>query len=146
MATKDLGVLTWKKTFFYLSLFLLVFVLPVFLCSNCMMDVYQKKVDKEPETDFNKWLQLTSAGICAKTWRYERAVEMYGIYVDRFPVEDPNFAFALFRRAQMLEDADRYDEAIEEYQHFISIFPEHEDAERAERGIERIKYMLPGAR
>lgn len=135
--------MTWKKTLAIVAAFLIAFILPIFLLSNPMMGYYQGRIDKDPNSDFNKWLQLTVSGICYKTMRPEIALEGYEKYINRFPKEDEDYPFVLLRYAKSLEDAKRYDEAIDNYELLRATFPDHEYAEEAERGITRIKYQTP---
>lgn len=131
--------MTFKKTLLIALIFVLVITLPLVMISNSMMDVYQDKIDAHPTSGFNKWLQLTTAGICFKTDRPERALDGYKKYMERFP-EDPEYAFCLLRYAQSLEEAKRYEEALEQYDLFLTYYPSHDDVETARQGITRIKY------
>ena len=133
---------TWKKLLAIVLIFVGVIVLPVFLCSNSMMEYYQQRIDKEPNTDFNKSLLMTCADLCYKTMRPELSAEYYRKFRDRYK-DDPRRPHAFLRYAKSLEDCGRNADAIEEYRRYMEEYPEREDSKDAFNGIDRIKYVKP---
>lgn len=133
---------SWKKILITLGTFVGIIVLPIYLCSNGMMDYYQKRIDREPNTNFNKWLQIASADVCYKTMRPELSAEYYRRFRDRYK-DDPRRPYAFLRYAKSLEDCGRNADAIEEYKRYMEEYPEREDSKEAFNGIDRIKYVKP---
>jgi tetratricopeptide (TPR) repeat protein len=133
---------TWKKILGICLFFMAVVVGPIVLLSNPMMDYYQKKIDKNPNTDFSKWLLLTSANVCYKTNRPERAADYYRKYMELHP-KDEKRAFTMLRYANCLDDCNRNQDAIEMYIKYMEEYPNREDVDEAKKGIDRCKYMKP---
>ena len=133
---------TWKKLVGICLFFVIIILLPIFLCSNTMMTYYQKKIDAEPNTDNHKWLQLKMGDICFKTMRPEMSAEYYRKFRDNYK-EDERRPYAYFRYARSLEDSDRNADAIAEFQRFIEEYPDRPEAKDAAIGIDRIKYTKP---
>jgi len=133
---------TWKKLLAIVIFFVALIVLPVFLCSSTMMSYYQTRIDREPNTDFNKWLLITSADICYKTMRPELSAEYYRKFRDLHKT-DARRPYAFFRYAHSLEDCSRNADAIAEYQRFIEEYPNREEAPLCLMGIDRIRYIKP---
>lgn len=133
---------TWKKLLLTVGIFVGLIGLPVFLCSSSMMEVYQQRIDKDPDTDFNKWLLITCADLCYKTMRPELSAEYYRKFRDRHK-SDPRRPHAYLRYAKSLEDCSRNADAIEEYRRYMEEYPEREDSKEAFNGIDRIKYVKP---
>ena len=134
--------MNWKKKFLIVGIFLAVLGLPVFMVSSPMMDTYQGCINSNPETSFNKWLQLRIGGISYHTGRAERSADAYLKFVRRYP-GDERREFALIHYGKALEDAKKYDEAIDAYDWFLAEYPNHEYTEDARNGIRRIKYIIP---
>lgn len=133
---------TWKKLALIIGIFMFIIVLPVFLCSTMMMGTYQGWIDKEPNTNFHKWLQLTSADVCYKTMRPEMAAEYYRKFRDIYK-DDERRPYAYLRYAQALEECNRNADSIAEYERYMQEYPDRDDKKEAEKGIDRIKYMKP---
>ena len=133
---------TWKKILFIIALFMAFIVLPIFLCSNGMMEYYQTRIDREPNTNFNKWLQMASADVCYKTMRPELAADYYRKFRDRY-LTDERRPYAYLHYAMSLEDCNRNADAIAEYQRYTEDYPDREDKQDALKGIDRIKYVKP---
>ena len=115
----------------------LLLLLMVFLLSTPMMDVYQRRIDREPDTEFSRWLQLATADACFKTWRYGFAATAYRNFYERY-TRDERRAGALLRYAQSLEEAERNADARDIYEKYIAEYPELEGKTEAERGMKRI--------
>src|ERR1043166_10087164 len=79
---------TWKKLLLILGIFMGIILLPVFLLSSMMMQYYQTKIDKDPDTNFHKWLQMATADACYKTMRPELAAEYYRKFRDRYLTDE----------------------------------------------------------
>ena len=132
----------WKKILGTMGVFVGIIVLPIWLCSNGMMDYYQKRIDRDPNTNFSKWLQMKSADTCFSTMRPERAVDYYRRFLERYPTDERR-PHAKFRVASALEDAGRNADAIRAYEEFLTEYPAHSDAVEANKAIDRIKYIKP---
>jgi outer membrane protein assembly factor BamD (BamD/ComL family) len=133
---------TWKKILTTLGVFIGVFVLPFYLCSNGMMDYYQKRIDRDPNTNFSKWLQIKSADVCYATMRPERSVDYYRRFLERYP-NDERRPYAKLRLGLSLEGASRDQDAIRVFEEFLTEYPNHPDKEEANKSVDRIKYVKP---
>lgn len=133
---------TWKKTLGVCLFFIVLIVGPIFLVSNPMMDFWQKRCDKNPNSDTSKWLQMKMANWCYDTGRPERAAEYYRKFLERYPT-DPQRPYALMRYGQSLEDSNRNADAIAVYEQYVEEYPEREDKQKALQAIDRIKYVKP---
>lgn len=133
---------TWKRLLLIMSFFLLLVVLPVSLLSNGMMEHCQSTIDREPNTPFNRWLQLATADACYRTFRPGMAADYYRRFWERYPTDERR-PYAWLRYAQSLEDSARSADAISAYQKYINDYPDREDKNQAAAGIERIKFVRP---
>jgi tetratricopeptide (TPR) repeat protein len=133
---------TWKKLLILTGLFLAVVVLPVALLSNGMMEACQKRIDRDPHSPFNQWLQLAIADACSRTFRPEMAADYYRRFWDRYP-NDERRPYAWLRYARSLEDSARSADAISAYQKYLNDYPDREDKKEAVAGIERIHFVRP---
>lgn len=133
---------TWKKMLGVVLGVVTLIVGPIFMVSTPMMDYYQRRIDKNPQTPFSKWLQIKTADICSSTERPEKAAEYYRRFLERYR-EDERRPYALMKYAVSLEEANRNADAIAVYQQYIDEYPEREDKKKAEQGIDRIKYVKP---
>jgi hypothetical protein len=122
--------------------FPLVLVVPTVLLSSPMMDYYQRRIDAEPQSGSSRWLQMTSANWCSRTWRPEMAATGYRRYYERYP-GDIHRAHALLRYAQSLEDAGRNADAKDIYKKYVTEYPDLEGAHEAKIGINRIEKCRP---
>lgn len=113
-------------------------VVPVVLLSSPMMDYYQKRIDRNPESGFSRWLQMASADWCSRTWRPEMAATGYRRYYERY-TRDVLRAHALLRYAQSLEDAGRTADAKDIYRKYLIEYPDLPGASDARIGINRIE-------
>jgi tetratricopeptide (TPR) repeat protein len=134
---------TWKKILAIVGCLLLLIVLPILLMSNGAMGWYQRRIDANPGSGFNRWLQLASADVCFRTMRPEMAVDRYRSFMRLYP-RDEERPHALFRLARALEESNRNADAIKTYEQFIAEYP-HREAEKrdCEMSIDRIKYVKP---
>lgn len=130
---------TWKKVVAISSAFVFLLVLPVLLCSSSMMSVYQGRIDRNPQSEFNKWLQLASGDVCLGTMRPEMAAESYRRFRDNYP-KDERRPKAALRYALALEECHRNADAVAEYQRYLDQYPDREDKKEALAGIDRIKF------
>ena len=112
-------------------------LLTAFLLSSPMMDWYQKRIERNPGSDFSRDLQMTTADICMATWRPEMAATRYRLYYERYR-QDLRRAHALLCYAQALEDAGRNADAIDIYRKYLAEYPDHEEKAEAEIGMNRI--------
>lgn len=117
----------------------LALVLPVALLSTPTMDAVQRRIDRNPDADSSKWLQITSADWLARTWRPEMAATGYRRFYERY-TSDVRRAYALLRYAQTLEDCGRTADAKDIYEKYIVEYPDLEGAHDAKIGINRIKF------
>jgi hypothetical protein len=120
----------------------LLLVLPTVLLSSPMMDYYQRRIDGDPQSGTSRWLQMTSADWCSRTWRPEMAATGYRRFYERYP-GDIRRAHALLRYAQSLEDAGRNADAKDIYSKYVTEYPDLEDAQEARIGINRIEKCRP---
>src|SRR5262245_52047522 len=98
---------TWKKTVAGVGVALTLLVgLSFFLVSNPMMDYYQRRIDRSPDDDSSRWLQIASADVCYATWRPERAADFYRRFLDRYR-EDLRRPYAFLRFALSMEECGR---------------------------------------
>ena len=134
--------MTWKKILLIAGIFVSFIALPLILLSNPMMDFYQNRIDKNPNTGFSKWLQLAMADACYRTMRPERSAAYYYQFLLRYK-DDERRPRIMLRYAFSLEDANRNAEAIEVYQQISAEYPDTEVARDAQSGINRIRYMKP---
>lgn len=118
------------------ALTLLVLV-PVFLLSTPMMTWYQRRIDRDPDTERSKWLQLASADWCSRTWRPEMAATGYRRFYERYR-QDVRRPMALLRYAQSLEDAGRTADAVDVYKKYLLEYSDVEGQQEAHLGINRI--------
>jgi len=115
---------------------LLVFI-PVLLLSTPMMDWYQKRIDRNPDAESSRWLQMTSADWLSRTWRPEMAATGYRRFYERY-TRDIRRSDALLRYAQALEDCGRNADAIDQYKKYVIEYPDLDGRKEAEIGINRI--------
>ena len=134
--------LTWKKIVLIAGSFVSLIALPLILLSNPMMDYYQGRIDKNPNSGFSKWLQLTMANSCYKTMRPERSAVYYYQYLERYK-DDAQRPWVMMRYGLSLEDANRNAEALEVYQQVINDYPDREESKDAAQGMDRIRYVKP---
>ncbi|MBI2900688.1 MAG: hypothetical protein HYY17_10930 [Planctomycetes bacterium] len=134
----------WKRVLLYGVIFITILATPFVLLSNPMMDVYQERIDKNPKTSFNRWLQLRMGGICYKTLRPERSAPAYRKFMENFP-DDPEYNFVWMRYAQSLEDCHQNKEAEEQYILMMETLEDRpelaEFRDEAKRGWLRTKYQ-----
>jgi hypothetical protein len=112
-------------------------VLLAFLLSSPMMAWYQKRIDRNPESDFSRDLQMLTADLCLMTWRPEEAAPRYRYYYERY-TKDLRRAHALLRYAMALEDAGRNADARDIYLKYLAEYSDHEEKTEAEIGLNRI--------
>jgi TolA-binding protein len=134
--------LTWKKIALIAGFFVSLVALPLILLSNPMMDFYQGKIDKNPNSGFSKWLQLNMGNICYKTMRPERAAIYYYNYLERYK-DDVQRPWVMLRYGMSLEEANRNAEALQVYQQVVNDYPDREEAKDAIQGQNRIRYWKP---
>ena len=120
----------------------LVLVVPTVLLSSPMMDYYQRRIDADPQSGTSRWLQMSTADWCSRTWRPEMAATGYRCFYERYP-GDIRRAHALLRYAQSLEDAGRTADAKDIYSKYVTEYPDLEDAQEARIGINRIEKCRP---
>jgi len=123
------------------ALTLLVLV-PTFLLSTPMMDYYQRRIDRNPDTDQSKWLQMTTADWCSRTWRPEMAATGYRRYYERYKTCIRR-SYALLRYAQSLEDAGRMADAVDVYRKYLVEYHDLDGKQEAQIGINRIENCRP---
>jgi TolA-binding protein len=116
----------------------LILLTAVFL-STPTMEWLQKRIDREPQSDFSRDLQMWTADVCLATWRPEEAAPRYRLYYERY-TKDLRRAHALLRYAIALEDAGRNADAIDIYTKYLAQYPDHEERTEAEIGVNRIKH------
>ena len=112
-------------------------LLTTFLLSSPTMDWCQKRIDKDPASDFSCDLEMFTADVCLATWRPEMAATRYRLYYERY-TKDLRRAHALLCYAEALEDAGRNADAIDIYRKYLAEYPDHEEKAEAEIGINRI--------
>jgi hypothetical protein len=117
-------------------------LLPSFLLSTPMMEYYQRSIDRDPDSERSKWMQMTSADWCSRTWRPEMAATGYRLYYERYK-NDIRRATALLRYAQSLEDAGRSADARDIYRKYLTEYPDLEGKHDAQIGINRIENCRP---
>lgn len=117
----------------------ILILIPVALLSSSMMDYYQRRIDRDPEADSSKWLQLASADWCSRTWRPEMAATGYRRFYERYKT-DVRREYALLRYAQSLEDSGRTADAKDTYEKYLIEYPDLPGAAEAKIGINRIKF------
>lgn len=133
---------SWKKHGTVLGIVVILLLLPFFLISSNMMEIYQERINENPKTDFHRWLQLKSADICFSTFRPEMAADRYRRFMELYP-EDEKRRYALLSFGSALEDAEKTADALAVYQQFCEEYPEGEDTLTARGGIDRLRYMKP---
>jgi hypothetical protein len=106
------------------------------------MDYYQRRIDQDPESESSRWLQMTSADWCSRTWRPEMAATGYRRFYERY-TRDIRRAHALLRYAQCLEDAGRTADAMDIYTKYVREYPDLEGVNDARIGINRIEKCRP---
>jgi tetratricopeptide (TPR) repeat protein len=115
----------------------LLLLLAVFLLSTPTLDWIQRRIDRNPDPESSRWLQLTTADLCLATWRPEESAPRYRIFYERY-THDLRRAHALLCYAQALEEAGRNADAIDIYRKYLAEYPDHEERGDAEIGINRI--------
>jgi hypothetical protein len=120
----------------------LLVLLPAFLLSTPVMNSYQRRIDADPNADSSKWLQMSSADWCSRTWRPEMAATRYRLFYERYK-DDIRRSYALLRYAQSLEDAGRTADAREVYRKYLLEYPDLEGRQDAQIGINRIENCRP---
>ena len=117
----------------------LLIVAPVALLSTPTMDAYQRRIDRNPDSDSSKWLQITTADWLARTWRPEMAATGYRRFYERY-TRDVRRPYALLRYAQTLEECGRTADAKDIYEKYLTEYPDLDGAQDARIGINRIKF------
>ena len=131
---------TWKKTAGVVLFFVAIFVTPIFLISDTMMDYYHKRIDADPKSDNSKWLALKSANVCMDTWRPDRAAKYYKKFLTLYP-DDERTPEIMYMHACALEDSLKYDEAAQIFRHLQNEYPEDSElSEKSQEGWARCKY------
>ena len=120
----------------------ILLVLPTVLLSSPMMDYYQRRIDRDPDPESSRWLQMTTADWCARTWRPEMAATGYRRFYERYR-GDIRRAHALLRYAQSLEEAGRTADARDIYAKYVTEYSDLEGAQDARIGINRIEKCRP---
>ena len=120
----------------------ILIMVPTFLLSTPMMDYYQRRIERNPDSDHSKWLQMTSADWCSRTWRPEMAATGYRRYYERYKTCHRR-AYALLRYAQSLEDAGRTADAIDVYRKYLVEYHDLDGKHDAQIGINRIENCRP---
>lgn len=120
----------------------ILLLVPTFLLSTPMMNWYQRRIDRDPDTESSKWLQMTSADWCSRTWRPELAATGYRRYYERY-TRDIRRSYALLRYAQSLEDAGRSADARDTYRKYLTEYPDLDGKQDAQIGINRIENCRP---
>ena len=132
-----------KKLFVGLAIALpILLVVPTALLSSPMMDFYQRRIDRDPGSESSRWLQMTTAEWCSRTWRPEMAATGYRLFYERYP-GDIRRADALLRYAQSLEEAGRTADARDIYAKYVTEYPDLDGAQEARIGINRIEKCRP---
>lgn len=117
-------------------------LLPAFLLSTPMMEIYQERIDRDPMPESSRRLQLMVADWCDRTWRQERAATGYRLFYERYR-QDVRRAYALLRYAQTLESAGRTADATDIYQKYLAEYPDLDGKREAELGVSRIHNCRP---
>ena len=117
---------------------ILLVLLPVFLLSSPMLDVYQRRIDRDPASESSRSLQLTTADLCFSTWRYERAATGYRLFYERYK-GDERRAYSLLRYAQSLDEAGRTGDAIDTYRKYLLEYPDIENRKEAQIALQRLE-------
>jgi hypothetical protein len=120
----------------------LLVLVPSFLLSTPMMGTYQRLIDRDPDSERSKWLQMTSADWCSRTWRPEMAATGYRLYYERYK-HDIRRSYALLRYAQSLEDAGKTADARDVYRKYLTEYPDLDGRQEAQIGINRIENCRP---
>jgi hypothetical protein len=115
----------------------LLILIPATLLSTPLMDWYQRRIDRDPDVESSRWLQLTSADWLSRTWRPEMAATGYRRFYERY-TRDIRRPHALLRYAQSLEDCGRSADAIDQYRKYLIEYPDQDGRKDAEIGINRI--------
>ena len=131
-----------KLALTFCIVFPIAIVLPTVLLSSQMMDFYQRRIDRDPEAESSRWLQMTSADWCSRTWRPEMAATKYRCFYERYK-GDVRRPHALLRYAQCLEEAGRNADAMDIYRQYVTEYPDLEGAQEARIGINRIEKCRP---
>jgi tetratricopeptide (TPR) repeat protein len=132
----------WKKLGVACGLFWLLVVVPLWLGSTPMMEVYQRSIDRNPYGAGSRWLQLATADVCYQTYRPEMAAAKYRRFLENYS-NDERRSRALLRLAQSLEAAGCNQEAILVYHQYLDEYPDRDDRKMAVQGIDRIRYIPP---
>lgn len=139
--------MNWKKILVFGCIPVVLVATPLILCSNPMIDYFQERIDKNPQTGFNEWLQFTICWVCMNTMRYDRAERGYQHYLANFehdaPGQEENYPFAFFQYAYAMESTEKWAEAREQYEAFMDAYPNHDLYDDAKKAIRRIKYTIP---
>jgi tetratricopeptide (TPR) repeat protein len=133
---------SWKKYSIWIGLVVIILLMPFFLISSSMMEIYLERVNENPKTEFNNWLLMKSANICFDTLRPEMAAERYRRFMELYP-DDPQRRYALYYFASALEDAQKTADALAVYLQFAEEYPDGDDTKRAYGAIDRLRYMKP---
>ncbi|HEX7899384.1 MAG TPA: tetratricopeptide repeat protein [Planctomycetota bacterium] len=133
---------SWRKYGIWIGLVLIILLMPFFLISSTMMEIYLERVNENPKTEFNNWLLLKSANICFHTLRPEMAAERYRRYLELYP-DDENRRLALFYFASSLEDSEKTADALAVYLQFTEEYPSGVDTTAAWGAVDRLRYMKP---
>jgi hypothetical protein len=131
---------TGKKLGILAGVALGLVILPVLLLCNGAMNAYQARIDGNPGSGFNRWLQLATADACAKTWRPEMAAERYRKFMEHYPSHERR-PYALLQLARALEEGGRTVDARKTYARFMEEYPDRpEDRRECEVAIDRITH------
>jgi len=131
--------LTGKRITILASGVILLGVIPLLMLSNGAMAWYQSRIERAPQSGFNRWLQIASADACLKTWRPELASVRYRRFMELYPADEGR-PYALFRLARSLEEAGRIVDARKTYERFIEEYPDRAEKADCEVAIVRMKF------
>lgn len=127
------------KTLLIVSIILLVIFSPIILLSNWTLEQVQKIVNNYPEKPWSASWQIFLGDIYRYTFRQDRALECYKIFLDRYP-QDPRYPEIKYYYAQLLAVEGKITEAKKEITEFLEWYPDHPLRPSAEKILINLKH------
>ena len=132
--------LTWRKIAIVCAGFMSIFLIPLGLCSEMMLDFYFERAAVEANSEFTKTVLRKASWMAFRTLRYEKAAEGYRRYLEMYP-EDEDRPQLLLQYGLALEESARFKYAVEIYEEIIDSYPDTPEREESKVAIDRIRYV-----
>ena len=102
---------------------------------NMLVDLSLENLETKP---WAPRLLFQSGSIAFWSLRYEKAIEVYGLFLEKIGIDNPFTGEASYRKALCHEKLFHNLDAVEEYYFFLDSFPTHPKVPSAEKSVKRI--------